>query len=88
MCGYVRKYGIRARENLEFVPNEIDLKTLVYFGYHEGLHGQAIGPMYKILFGNSTIVWEHGSFSGNDLAYIYQNGNFAIKGSFDNNSNT
>ena len=72
---------------MEFVPNEIDLKKLVYFGYHEGLHGQAIGPIYKMLFGSSTIVAEHDSFSGDDLAYIYQNGNFAIKGSFDENSN-
>ena len=72
---------------MEFVPNGIHLKKLVYFGYHEGLHGQAIGPIYKILFGSSIIVSEHGSFSGNDLAYIYQNGNFAIKGSFDENSN-
>ena len=87
LCGYVRKYGLRSRDNLEYVPNEIQLKKLVYFGYHEGLHGQAIGPIYKILFGSSIIVSEHGSFSGNDLAYIYQNGNFAIRGSFDENSN-
>ena len=87
MCGYIRKYGVRTRDNLEFVPKEIDLTKLVYFGYHEGQHGQAIGPIYKILFGNSTIISEHGSFSGNDLAYIYQNGNFAIKGSFDKNTN-
>ena len=87
MCGYVRKYGVRSRKNLEFIPNEIDLKKLVYFGYHEGLHGQTIGPIYKMLFGNSVIVSDHGEFSGNNLAYIYQNGNFAIKGSFDENSN-
>ena len=87
LCGYVRKYGRRSRDNLEYVPNEIHLKKLVYFGYHEGLHGQAIGPIYKILFGSSIIVSDHGSFSGNDLAYVYKNGDFAIKGSFDENSN-
>ena len=87
LCGYVRKYGLRSRDNLAFVPNEIHRNKLVYFGYHEGLNGQAIGPIYKMLFGGSTIISRHGSFSGNDIAYIYQNGNFAIKGSFDENSN-
>ena len=87
LCGYIRKYGLRSRDNLEFIPNEIHRNKLVYFGYHEGLHGKATGPIYKMLFGSSTIISGHGSFSGNDMAYIYQNGNFAIKGSFDENSN-
>ena len=87
LCGYIRKYGLRSRDNLEFIPNEIHRNKLVYFGYHEGLHGKAMGPIYKMLFGSSTIISGHGSFSGNDMAYIYQNGNFAIKGSFDENSN-
>ena len=87
LCGYIRKFGVRSRDNLDYVPNEINLNSLVYFGFHDGYLGQPIGPIYKMLFGSSVIVSEHGSFSGNDLAYIYQNGNFAISGSFDENSN-
>ena len=87
LCGYIRKYGLRSRANSDFVPNAVQTKKLVYFGFHEGQNGYPIGPIYKLLFGNSVIISEHGSFSGNDLAYIYQNANFAIKGSFDGNSN-
>ena len=87
LCGYIRKYGLRSRANSEFVPNAVKTEKLVYFGFHEGQNGYPIGPIYKLLFGNSVIISEHGSFSGNDLAYIYQNANFAIKGSFDGNSN-
>ena len=87
LCGYIRKYGLRSRANSEFVPNAVKTEKLVYFGFHEGQNGYPIGPIYKLLFGNSVIMSEHGLFSGNDLAYIYQNANFAIKGSFDGNSN-
>ena len=87
LCGYIRKYGVRSRANSDFVPDEVDLKKLVYFGFHEGQKGYPIGPIYKMLLGNSIIISEHGSFTGNNLAYIYQNANFALKGSFDGNSN-
>ena len=87
LCGYIRKFGVRSRGNSNFVPNVVNLKKLVYFGFHEGQHGHSIGPIYKVLFGRSIIVSEHGSFSGNDITYIYQNANFALKGSFDGNCN-
>ena len=87
LCGYIRKYGLRSRANSDFVPNEVYPNKLVYFGFHEGQRGFPNGPIYKMLLGNSIIISEHGSFTGNDLAYIYQNANFALKGSFDGNSN-
>ena len=86
LCGYVRKYGIRSRDNSDYICNEVHLSELVYFGYHEGLHGKPIGPTYKMLFGGSILVSEHGKFSG-PLSYIYQNANFALTGNFDGNSN-
>ena len=86
LCGYIRKYGIRSRDNSDYISNEVNLSQLVYFGYHEGLHGKPIGPIYKMLFGGSVLVSEHGKFSGH-LSYIYQNVNFALTGYFDGHSN-
>ena len=87
LCGYIRKYGIRSRNNSIYIFNEIDLSKMVYFGFHDGLHGKPVGPIYKKLFGNSVILSNHGSFFGDNIAYIYLNANFSILGSFDRNSN-
>ena len=86
LCGYIRKYGIRSRDNSDYICNVVDLSKLVYFGYHEGLHGNPIGPIYKMLFGGSILVSENGKFSGH-LSYMYQNTNFALMGHFDGYSN-
>ena len=42
---------------------------------------------YKVLFGNSTLVSDTGSFSGNNISYIYHKSKYAITGRFDNKSN-
>ena len=63
LCGYIRKYGIRSRDNSDYICNAVGLSELVYFGYHEGLYGKPIGPIYKMLFGGSILVSEHGKFS-------------------------
>ena len=86
LCGYIRKYGIRSRDNSNYICNDVSMSKLVYFGYHEGLNGKPIGPIYKMLFGGSILVSEHGKFSGH-LSYIYQNTNFALTGYFDEYSN-
>ena len=86
LCGYIRKYGIRSRDNSIYICNDVSLKDMVYFGYHEGLHCKPIGPTYKMLFGGSILVSEHGKFSGY-LSYIYKNTNFALMGYFDEYSN-
>ena len=65
----------------------IKIENLAYFGYHDGLEGNPIGPIYKILLGDSVILSNHGSFSGNDVAYIFNGTEFAIHGLFDKNAN-
>ena len=87
LCGYIKKYGTRSRDNSVYVCNEVHINSLVYFGFHEGEYGKPIGPIYKLLFGGSVIVSENGSFSGNNIAYIYKNADFALKGKFDENAN-
>ena len=86
LCGYIRKYGVRSRDNSDYISNEVNLNKLVYFGYHEALTGKSIGPIYKMLYGGSVLLSEQGKFSGH-LKYIYQNANFALMGSFDEYSN-
>ena len=65
VCGYVKKYGIRARDTFTYKCNKIkfeknpnkihifdDVDGLVYFGFHDGLTGKPVGPIYKRLLGN------------------------------------
>ena len=65
LCGYVKKYGIRARDTITYTCNEIkfeppskkiqrfnDEDGLVYFGFHDGITGKSVGPIYKRLLGN------------------------------------
>ena len=87
LCGYIKKYGIRSRDNSVYVCDEVHINSLVYFGFHEGEHGKPVGPIYKLLFGDSVIISENGSFSGKNIAYIYKNADFALKGKFDENAN-
>ena len=54
VCGYVKKYGIRARDTFTYKCNEINFDDdgMIYFGFHEGRMGKPVGPIYKILLGN------------------------------------
>ena len=52
------------------------------------LSEKPVGIAYKVLVGYSVIVSDNtGSFSGPNIYYTYANTSFAIKGTFDENSN-
>ena len=40
VCGFVKKYGVRARDESVYPCKEIDLNKLTYFGFHDGLSGK------------------------------------------------
>ena len=40
ICGFVKKYGVRARDESVYPCKEIDLNKLTYFGFHDGLSGK------------------------------------------------
>ena len=42
ICGYVKKFGIRARYDMAYPINEIDPEKLTYFAFHDGLSGNDI----------------------------------------------
>ena len=46
-----------------------------------------LGLAYKVLVGYSVIMSDTGLFSGPNIYYTYTNTSFAIKGTFDENSN-
>ena len=42
ICGFVKKYGVRARDESAYPCKEIDLNKLTYFVFHDGLSGKKI----------------------------------------------
>ena len=54
---------------------------LSYIGYHDPETGNPIGPSYRILVGDWMLYYENGE----QISYLYTDGNFGILGSFNEN---
>ena len=47
LCGFVKKHGVRARDDSVYHCKRIDLDKMVYFGFHNGTSGKhLINHMY------------------------------------------